>query len=247
MRDRLVAVAQRIYREKYPEADVLFLCGSVVREENTATSDLDVVVLYDTLPHSYRDSYYFEDWPVEAFVHDMDTMRYFFVEVDRPSGIPSLMQMVSEGIEIPDRTKRSALVKKWARQVIEAGPEPWTKERIDRSRYAITDIVDDLSATRDHVEKQAILIRLYEQFAEHFFRARGEWSAKGKWIPRRMYQVDPSFAKRYLDEVDRVFQGGHPDVLLALIEEELKAHGGGFLFEGYRLDAPVTWRHGQGK
>lgn len=39
--------------------------------------------------------------PLEAFVHDPETRNYFFFEVDRPSGIPALPQMVLEGIEIP--------------------------------------------------------------------------------------------------------------------------------------------------
>lgn len=53
------------------------------------------------LPCAYRESFTFGGYPVEAFVHDPATLEYFFLEVDRPSGVPALAQMVVEGIEIP--------------------------------------------------------------------------------------------------------------------------------------------------
>ena len=67
-----------ILAEKYPEARVVFLAGSVVRGEDTETSDLDLVVIFDRLPQAYRESFIFGGWPVEAFIHDPETLRYFF-------------------------------------------------------------------------------------------------------------------------------------------------------------------------
>ena len=66
-----------------------------MRGEHTNTSDLDLVVLYTSIPNAFRDSYVFEGWPIEAFVHDYQTLHYFFKHVDKPTGEPSLMQMVS--------------------------------------------------------------------------------------------------------------------------------------------------------
>jgi hypothetical protein len=48
---------------------------------------------------------------VEAFVHDPATLKYFFFEVDRASGVPSLPQMVVEGVEIPAPTEMSRALK----------------------------------------------------------------------------------------------------------------------------------------
>jgi len=67
---------------------VLLLAGSIVRGEGTPHSDLDLVVIFDRLPNAYRESFYFGDLPVEAFVHDPETLNYFLFEVDRSSGIP---------------------------------------------------------------------------------------------------------------------------------------------------------------
>ena len=97
--DPLVAVRE-IYKKKYSDSAIVLLAGSVVRGEATKTSDLDLVVVYEQLESAYRESFLWGDWPVEAFVHDIETLRYFFAS-DRVSGVPSLPQMVSDGIPIP--------------------------------------------------------------------------------------------------------------------------------------------------
>ena len=49
--NELEAIVEAVMQEKYPEADVVFLAGSVVRGEATKTSDLDLVVIYKKLPN----------------------------------------------------------------------------------------------------------------------------------------------------------------------------------------------------
>ena len=62
-------------------------------------SDLDLVVVFQKLENAYRESSRFDNWPVEAFVHDSETLNYFF-QMDRVSGVPSLPNMVNEGVEV---------------------------------------------------------------------------------------------------------------------------------------------------
>src|ERR671921_773911 len=112
--------ARAVWRERYAGARVLFLGGSVMRGEATAASDLDVVVVYERLPNAYREAFVYGGWPVEAFVHDAGTLEEFF-EVDRRRGLPSLMSMVWEGLEIPEASEFSGGVKRCAREVLEAG------------------------------------------------------------------------------------------------------------------------------
>ena len=105
----------------------MFLAGSLVREEGTPYSDLDLVVVFKRLPTAYRESFHFQGYPVEAFVHDPETLNYFFTEVDRPSGIPSLMQMVVEGVEVPDTTSPALRLKQLAESVLAMGPPALTE------------------------------------------------------------------------------------------------------------------------
>jgi hypothetical protein len=41
----------------------------------------------------------FDNLAVEAFVHDPETLKYFFFEVDLPSGVVPSLAIVMEGLD----------------------------------------------------------------------------------------------------------------------------------------------------
>jgi len=238
---KLARIAARICADRYPGSAAAFLAGSHVRGEATATSDLDIVVVFDRLPCAYRDSFYFETWPVEVFVHDPQTLAYFFEEFDRRTGVPSLATMVSEGIAIPAATPFSNALKQSADTVLAAGPPAWSDEDRAASRYAITNLIDDLKDPRSDHEALAILASLYPALATHYFRSRNRWSASGKSIARALRSHDGAFANRFLESFKTAFAGGGTSGVIDLADEILKPDGG-HLFAGYRRDAPASSR-----
>lgn len=241
--DDLKDLVTRLHREKYPSADVIFLAGSVVRGEGTKTSDLDLVVLYESLPNAHRESFLYGGWPVEAFVHDPETFKYFIQKVDAPTGVPSLAAMVSEGVELPSVTALSQRIKGIASNFLRSGPTQWSAKEIDSSRYLISDLIEDLRVPRSQSEMYAIAIQLYNAISNHYFRSNGLWSAKGKTIPRRLRKIDAIFAGKFESAFESVFAKGKAEDLIALAGDLLSAHGG-FLFEGHRLEAPQEWKIG---
>ena len=230
-----VEAARRIWRERYAGARVVFLAGSVMRGEATPTSDLDLVVVYERLPHAYRESFVYGGWPVEAFVNDPETAGHF-LESDRRRGQPSLVRMVIEGVEIPEASEFSARLKRRASEIYEAGPPAWDEEELRRRRYGLTDRVDDIRHPRSREELVASGAYLYQDAADFFFRSRGLWSAHSKTIPRRLREVDAAFAERFCRAFDALFTEERGAPVIALVEEVL-APFGGLLFEGFRLDA----------
>jgi predicted nucleotidyltransferase len=239
--EKVISAARSIKDQRYGDATVLFAAGSLVRGDGTAYSDLDLVVIYPRVPSAYRESFRFENLPVEAFVHDADTLHYFFLEVDRPSGIPSLPQMVVEGIEIPAANDTSRSLKVLAASVLAMGPPALSPEGRQNMRYRVTDVLDDLRATRSSWEKMAVAAQLFELLADYYFRSRGLWSAKGKAIPGALMRTDVGLCERYCRSFEGLFAGGDIDPVIALAEQLLQADGG-LLFDGYRLDAPQEWR-----
>ena len=149
---RIINVANAIRAERYRDADAVFAAGSIVRGEGTAFSDLDLVVVYGRVECAYRESFRFDGYPVEAFVHDSTTLEYFFLEVDRPSGVPALPQMIVEGVEIPTSTEISRDLKRRASAIIAAGPPLLDAQSERRMRYVVSDLVDDLRAPRSREE-----------------------------------------------------------------------------------------------
>lgn len=97
--------------------------------------------------------------------------------MDRDSGVPSLPNMVSEVIAIPKASDFSCSMKELAGAVLIEGPPHWESLEIDNSRYAITDILDDLHAPRSRAEQIASATVLFDQLANHFLRSRQLWSA----------------------------------------------------------------------
>lgn len=241
MNDLILDVANAIREDRYKEAVATFAAGSIVRGEATPFSDLDLVVVYAQLPSAYRESFRFRGFPIEAFVHDPETLEYFFFEVDRPSGVPALPQMVAEGIEVPSSNETSRELKRRAAAVIEAGPPPLDNESERRMRYFVSDLLDDLRVPRSQEEMFGAGARLYEQLADYHLRRRGLWSGKGKAIPRILRQADPPLCARFHDAFAVLFTKGEPEAVIRLAETLLRESGGP-LFEGYRSDAPSAWR-----
>jgi hypothetical protein len=83
-----VDVASDILKDRYPDALLAFVAGSFNRGEATMFSDIDLVVIFQKLDNAWRESFVFQDWPVEVFAHDPETLRYFFRD-DAKSGVPS--------------------------------------------------------------------------------------------------------------------------------------------------------------
>ena len=73
-----------VLQERYGAADSLLLAGSVVRGEETATSDLDLVVLYPQIEQSYRESFHQDGWPIEAQSCQRSTPTPLFCEEMNP-------------------------------------------------------------------------------------------------------------------------------------------------------------------
>jgi predicted nucleotidyltransferase len=71
-------IAKEILESKYAEARVIILAGSIVRGEGTPYSDLDLVVIFDHLISAYPESFYFHNFPVEAFARGRETLNHFF-------------------------------------------------------------------------------------------------------------------------------------------------------------------------
>jgi predicted nucleotidyltransferase len=235
----LAAIA--IKEERYPDTTVVFAAGSIFRGEDTPHSDLDLVVIHHQLPHAYRESFRFRDLPVEAFVHDPETLKYFFFEVDRPSGVPSLAQMVLEGIEIPNPSDLSRSLKAMAASMIDAGPSAWTSEEERIMRYRITDAVDDLRQPRSREELTATGTGLYKLLAVYYCRSNGRWSAAGKSIPRLLRKIDSEFHAQFSHAFSELFEHADQSAVIALAGDVLRPNGG-WLFEGHRSDAPEKWR-----
>ncbi len=237
---KAVAAAREIHLKKYAGAKVIFLAGSITRGEETKTSDLDLVVIFEKLPNAFRESFYFNDFPIEAFVHDAETLNYF-LQKESKNAFPSMMQMILEGIEIPAPCELSRNLKKNAAELKEQKPPKLTVEEIEQFRYMITDFIDDIRYPRSKFELTASGTALYSLLSDFYFRSNDLWLAKKKSIPRELKKSDAAFQEQFCLAFEDLFVNGKSEKVIELAKEILHPHGG-FLFDGYRNDAPKSAR-----
>ena len=235
-----VEVAKNVLRERFPNALLAFVAGSFNRGEATSFSDIDLVVVFEKLEFAWRESFTFDQWPIEAFVHDPETLNYFFREVDGKDGVPSLPSMVLEGSVIPENHELAFNLKSLAKQVLDEKPSEWSEETIYQQRYGITDLIDDLREPRNTLEAYIVIGSLHEMLGNFYFRTKRMWSASRKHIPRQMLKLDPQFGKQWVQAFEKAYMGDYSN-LITFTEELLKPYGG-LLFDGYKRNAPKEWR-----
>lgn len=239
--ERALEVGRDIIRERYSGLACAFVAGSIMRGEGTASSDIDLVVVFSRLGAAWRESFVQDDFPVEAFVHDPATLAWF-IDHDARGGHPVLANMIAEGWLIGGDEGLGQRLKREAVEAVAKGPGALTDELSKELRYIITDLVDDLRGDRTEAEIRAISASLYQPLADLALLGRGVWSGKGKWVPRLLQRLDGELAARF----DGAFQSaanGQSSLLLRFAENELSRNGGAF-FAGDRRQAPSTARLG---
>lgn len=238
--DEVLECAVSTLLDRYPEAQSAFVAGSFMRGEGSATSDIDLVVLYSSLPQAYRESFQSYGIRVEAFVHDPETLAWF-LEQDRRDGRPAMIGMLCEGRLIGPRQNDGIALKQRAERMLAAGPPALSADGLLRLRYAITDKLDDLEADRTRAEILAIGAALYPVLVELVLRGSGRWNGSGKWNARLLLRFDPALSEKFETAFQSLYRGEDTRPVSRLADEVLEQHGGR-LFAGYRSDAPTSWR-----
>lgn len=232
-------VAQKCLTTRFSGASHLFVAGSIMRGEGNEFSDIDLVVVFPELARAWRESFIMDGFPLEAFVHDAETLAYF-IEQDIESGAPIVVHMMANGVIVGEALEPANNMQQHARRLLEKGPSPLSGEMYDTMRYFLSDLADDLRAERPANEVAALAALAYPRLIDLMLLGRHQWTGKGKWGPRLLHRFDPGLADiaamAFADAVQ-----GNKDALLSLTDQELANHGGAY-FHGYRVDAPLDAR-----
>ena len=221
----------QIISARFPECRAAFLAGSVVRGDATPTSDLDIVVIIDHPDAPFRESLYYQGWPVELFIHTPESIhRYFASDADRR--MPSLPVMVAEGQILRSQDGAAEALQAEAVRLLETGPEPLPASAIEAQRYALTDLLDDLEGAGEGAEAFLIAAELATRAVDLWLGYHARWTGRGKWSLRALRRFDPVQADRLETALARLNQ--HEQQPLIDFVEAVLAPVGGRLFAGYK-------------
>jgi hypothetical protein len=233
--------AQKAINKYYPGYKCAFVAGSMLRGQETATSDIDIVVIYeDEFQDVHRQSVIEDGWPIEFFVHNKKANDYY-MDKDRKRGMCIMMDMVANGIPLPEVNEMVKERQARARDMIDSGPPVLSEKEIEDCRYSITDSLDDLDENRSALERFGTLSNLYHQMGDLYLRGKGLWSGQGKSLGRLLRRADVNFSEEFEVAFEKAYQGD----LLAVrnISEDVLNIYGGRLFEGYKRTAPEEWKN----
>lgn len=233
-------IAKLVFTDRYQSAQFAIAAGSIIRGQGTYLSDIDLVVVYTRLEAARRESFIFDGVPVEAFVHDFETLNWF-VDGDVERGRPSILNMIVEGSVIGPDKERAKVLRKASSRRLKEGPPSLSKTALNSLRYEITDAIDDLRGERLADEVIAIGAMLHPKLVELALRGRGLWYGTGKWAPRLLDDAETELRRQFENAFSILFQAIDPTALIVMAEAELARHGGP-LFDGDCRTAPKTWR-----
>lgn len=241
MRPDPLQTIQTLIQERYAEAKAVFWSGSVANNQGTSASDLDLVIVYKALPNAYREAFIYNEWPIDAFIHDAETLHYFFEDSRVNSGIAGLIYMVLTAREVTIPSDFSESLKKLAEACLKAGPAVWDKDQIDKERFLITDALEDIKMPKSREDQIGSAVGLYQALAHFYFRSQNKWSASGKSINRYLKMENPALAVEFTKSFETVFETGNAADLEKLVHKIL-APFGGLLWDGFKSHAPKEFK-----
>lgn len=219
---------------RFPHALGAIVAGSTARGEDTATSDVDLVVFLTGRPAPMRRTERHDGRLVEFFVHTEESLLAFLDHEQQLRRSP-LLHMVGSGVIDSDSDGRIAALQDLARRRWDAGPDTLGPAELEDRRYRLTALLDDLADEPDPGERSAIATAVFTDVADLALISRGAWSGTGRWLVRRLRHVDQDLCRRLLSGLHSAVHG-EPHRLLSVSRAELDRLGGP-LDDGYERRA----------
>ena len=229
-----VAVARDLVAQRYPHARAAWLGGSVAAGIATEFSDLDITVLLSGSPAPFRQSETIDGWPVEWFVQTEDSLLNF-CDKDRSRRRPTTMRLVGSAVVFVDADGSGQRVQQLLRAMDQQGPPPAPADEVESQRYAVTDLLRDLTGAHDADECLTVAATLLREAADLLLAVNRRWSGSGKWLLRELNSLDEHLSTSYAAQLMhglRSAAANDPTPMYETVIDILKVAGGP-LFTGF--------------
>jgi hypothetical protein len=227
-----IDAAHAFINEHFPGCDGAFLAGSAFRGQETATSDLDILVFTNEHVH-YNQTLRDFGWPIEVFVENSAFYKDYIQMLI--NGCPTMAFMCAEGVVIKDTDGMAQQVKDEANRFLEAGPAPLIEKQIRDFRYGITKLLEDFTDTEDFGENIFNVNRLTVLSCHLVLAYKHQWIGEGMWLLRSLRKADTHTAQQLVEALEAFYQNNTKEKLINFVNEVLELVGGK-LSDGYTID-----------
>jgi hypothetical protein len=199
------------------------------------------VIVFEEVSNAYREAFIYDGLPIDAFIHDLDTLRYFCGKLEARDGKPALINMILHGQEIMEPNEFSSQAKSIAEQALANGPDAWNQVQIDKERFLITDILDDIKSPKNKEEQIISAVHLFEPLLQFYFRCQKKWTASGKALMRLLKQENPKLSEEWVEAFESLIQTGDYKAIETVVTKILEPYGG-YLWDGFASVSPAEWK-----
>ena len=226
-----VRAAREFVDRRFPDCVAALLFGSGARNDPTASSDLDILIIESRRVAPYHLHFQETDWRFDV----MGRSLRFCTKRLRGRGQPSryrddvqiLLIACAEGIELKDVRDVTREFKQRASLILEKGPPALSAHEISNYRLQITEALDDFVDAKNHTEASFVAygaVIVTSQFLREYNR---QWSdGDCKWVYRRLRNDNHPLARELLAGLDRYRRTDDRAQLSRSIESILDLVGG---------------------
>ncbi len=220
-------------RARFPQAVGSLFTGSAARGDGTASSDLDIIVLMAGPPAPMRRTDRIDHQLVEFFVHTEDSFHEF-ADRERVERRSPLVHMAAHSQIVTDVDGTAARVQSVGRELWDAGPQAMTDSEIEDRRYGLTSLLDDLADETEPAASAALAATVLLDVADLALVSRGRWTGRGRWLMRRLHEVDSDLSDDLVAGLQAATVGDTTPLVRCGLSELQRV--GGLLDAGYERD-----------
>jgi hypothetical protein len=199
-------LSREILDARFPDAVGGLVAGSTARGDDTPSSDLDLIVLLSGRPAPMRSTERAQGRLVEFFVHTEESF-VAFIDRERHLRRSPLLHMCAHGLIICDHDGRLARLQDLARDRWATGPAGLTDDELEDRRYRLTALLDDLADETNPADRAALAAAVFTDVADLALVSRGRWSGAGRWLTRRLREIDTDLSENLVAGLQAAVQG----------------------------------------
>lgn len=146
------------------------------------------------------------------------------------------MRLVGSAIVLVDNDGSGLRLQQLMRAMDQQGPPPAPADEVESRRYAVTDLLDDLTATHGADERLTVAATLLREASDLLLAVNRRWSGSGKWLLRELNSLDEHLGTTYAPQLMHGLRAAainNPTPMHQVVLEILDKSGGP-LFAGFR-------------